>query len=157
MYQPEEHLIAALHEAIREDRIFPVLFASGLGNIGTDHILDFLVTYAPTASESAPIRLVPASTAGNGASANGAASSETLTVSDSGPLALYVFKTISDPFAGHISFFKVFSGVVKNDATVHNFTRNVAEKFSHLSVMLGKRSWWLIGRPSRWNKLPAAM
>jgi elongation factor G len=31
---PEEHLIPALHEAIREDRIFPVLFASGLGNIG---------------------------------------------------------------------------------------------------------------------------
>ena len=132
---PEDHLIAALHEAIREDRIFPVLFASGLGNIGTDHILDFLVTYAPTASESAPIRLAPAS--GNGASANGA-SSETLTVSDSGPLALYVFKTISDPFAGHISFFKVFSGVVKNDATLHNFTRNVTEKFSHLSVMQGK-------------------
>ena len=61
---PEDHLIGALHEAIREDRIFPVLFASGLGNIGTDHILDFLVTYAPTASESAPIRLVAAS-AGN--------------------------------------------------------------------------------------------
>jgi len=135
---PEDHLIGALHEAIREDRIFPVLFASGLGNIGTDHILDFLVTYAPTASESAPIRLAPASAAGNGASANGAAANETLKVSDSGPLALYVFKTISDPFAGHISFFKVFSGVVKNDATVHNFTRNLAEKFSHLSVMQGK-------------------
>ncbi|PYY15010.1 MAG: elongation factor G [Acidobacteria bacterium] len=134
---PEDHLIGALHEAIREDRIFPVLFASGLGNIGTDHILDFLVTYAPTASESAPIRLAPAS-AGNGAHGNGSSSGETLTVSDSGPLALYVFKTISDPFAGHISFFKVFSGVVKNDATVQNFTRNLAEKLPHLSVMQGK-------------------
>ena len=134
---PEDHLIGALHEAIREDRIFPVLFASGLGNIGTDHILDFLVTYAPTASESAPIRLAPAS-AGNGAHGNGSSSGETLTVSDSGPLALYVFKTISDPFAGHISFFKVFSGVVKNDATVQNFTRNLAEKLAHLSVMQGK-------------------
>ena len=134
---PEDHLIGALHEAIREDRIFPVLFASGLGNIGTDHILDFLVTYAPTAAESAPIRLAPGTSSGNGASGNGA-SSETLTITDSGPLALYVFKTISDPFAGHITFFKVFSGVVKNDATLHNFTRNVGEKFSHLSVMQGK-------------------
>ena len=34
---PEEHLIAALHEAIREDRIFPVLFSSGLANMATDH------------------------------------------------------------------------------------------------------------------------
>ena len=32
---PEDHLIAALHEAIREDRIFPVLFSSGLANMAT--------------------------------------------------------------------------------------------------------------------------
>ena len=44
---PEEHLIAALHEAIREDRIFPVLYVSGLRNVGTDHLLDFLKVYAP--------------------------------------------------------------------------------------------------------------
>ncbi len=141
---PEDHLISALHEAIREDRIFPVLFASGLGNIATDHILDFLVTYAPTAAERPAVKLAAgASTAaasgnGHGGSSNGASSGETLTVSDAGPLALYVFKTISDPFAGHISFFKVFSGVVKNDATVQNFTRNISEKLSHLSIMQGK-------------------
>ena len=46
---PEDHLIAALHEAIREDRIFPVLYASGLRNVGTDHLLDFLKVYAPCA------------------------------------------------------------------------------------------------------------
>ncbi|HWC20514.1 MAG TPA: elongation factor G [Terriglobales bacterium] len=137
---PEDHLITALHEAIRDDRIFPVLFASGLGNIATDHVLDFLTTYAPTATERAPVKLAGvhgAAASGNGASSNGSGA-ETLKVSDSGPLALYVFKTISDPFAGHISFFKVFSGVVKNDATLHNFTRNTAEKFSHLSIMQGK-------------------
>jgi elongation factor G len=141
---PEDHLITALHEAIRDDRIFPVLFASGLGNIGTDHLLDFLVTYAPTAAERKPVKLASvasaAAAAGNGAGSNGASSggTETLAVSDAGPLALYVFKTISDPFAGHVSFFKVFSGIVRNDATVQNFTRNVAEKFSHLSIMQGK-------------------
>ena len=141
---PEDHLIGALHEAIREDRIFPVLFASGLGNIGTDHILDFLATYAPTAAERPAVSLASTASAaaasgnGHGGSSNGASSGETLAVSDSGPLALYIFKTISDPFAGHISFFKVFSGVVKNDATVQNFTRNVSEKFSHLSIMQGK-------------------
>jgi len=139
---PEDHLITALHEAIREDRIFPVLFASGLGNIGTDHVLDFLTTYAPTAAERAPVTLAAvheAAASGNGASSNGSSSkAEALKVSDSGPLALYVFKTISDPFAGHISFFKVFSGIVRNDASLHNFTRNTAEKFSHLSIMQGK-------------------
>jgi elongation factor G len=140
---PEEHLIGALHEAIRDDRIFPVLFASGLGNIGSDHILDFLASYAPTAAERPPAKLDTkanaAAASGNGSNGHGTASvGETLKTSDSGPLALYVFKTISDPFAGHISFFKVFSGVVKNDATVHNFTHNTAEKLAHLSIMQGK-------------------
>ncbi len=56
---PEEHLIVALHEAIREDRIFPVLFASGLRNVGSDHLLDFLQVYAP-----APVERVPGSCQG---------------------------------------------------------------------------------------------
>ncbi len=52
---PEQHLISALHEAIREDRIFPVLFASGLTNVGTDHLLDFLKVYAPAPIEREPM------------------------------------------------------------------------------------------------------
>ena len=52
---PEAHLIAALHEAIREDRIFPVLYASGLRNVGTDHLLDFLKVYAPAPTEREPV------------------------------------------------------------------------------------------------------
>ena len=47
---------------------------------------------------------------------------------DKEPLALYVYKTMTDPFAGRISFFKVVSGVVKNDMTVENFTRQEPER-----------------------------
>src|SRR5579875_1412896 len=64
---PEEHLIAALHEAIREDRIFPVLYVSGLRNVGTDHLLDFLKVYAPSPVERGEIRM---RVAGKHASAN---------------------------------------------------------------------------------------
>ncbi len=127
----EEHLIPALHEAIKEDRIFPVLFASGLGNIGTDHLLDFVVDYFPTAAEHAAVHADPATSSGNGHGID-------LQVSDSAPTSLYVFKTANDPFAGRITFFKVFSGVVKNDATLQNFTRSTSEKLAHLSVPQGK-------------------
>ena len=125
----EEHIIGGLHNAIREDKIFPVLFASGLGNIGTDEVLDFIVEYMPTAAERATVKA--AATANNGEPA-------TRKVSDSEPLSLFVFKTISDPFSGRISFFKVYSGVLKNDATLQNFTRSSSEKFAHLSAMQGK-------------------
>jgi len=124
----EEHIIAGLHNAIREDKIFPVLFASGLGNMGTDEVLDFITDYLPTAAERGTVK----------AAAEGDAEPAVRKVSDSEPLSLFVFKTISDPFSGRISFFKVFSGVLKNDAVVHNFTRASSEKFAHLSTMQGK-------------------
>ena len=49
-----------------------------------------------------------------------------------------MFKTVSDPFAGRISYFKVFSGVLKNEAAVQNFTRGSQEKLAHISTMQGK-------------------
>jgi elongation factor G len=126
---PEEHLIPALHDAIREDRIFPVLFASGLGNVAADHVMDFIVDYTPAPTEKGAVR-------GEVTSGNG--EPPTRKVGDSEPVSLFVFKTVSDPFSGRISYFKVFSGVVKNDATVQNFTRGSQEKLAHISIMQGK-------------------
>jgi elongation factor G len=126
---PEEHLIPALHDAIREDRIFPVLFASGLGNIGADRVMDFIVDYTPAPTERGAVQ-------GEVTSGNGEPPRRK--VADSEPLSLYVFKTVSDPFAGRISYFKVFSGVVKNDVSVQNFTRGTQEKLAHISIMQGK-------------------
>ncbi|HEY7099327.1 MAG TPA: elongation factor G [Terriglobales bacterium] len=127
---PEEHLIPALHNAIREDKIFPVIFASGLGNVGADRVLDFIVDYTPAPSEHEWVQGEPA------ASGNGDAPKRH--EADGDPLSLYVFKTVSDPFSGRISYFKVFSGVLKNDATVQNFTRGSSEKLAHISGMQGK-------------------
>src|SRR5207245_4390355 len=45
---------------------------------------------------------------------------------------------VSDPFAGRISYFKVFSGVLKNDTSLQNFTRSTQEKLAHISIMQGK-------------------
>ena len=131
---PEEHLVGALHEAIREDRIFPVLYVSGLQNVGTDHLLDFLKVYAPSSIERGELTMRAAGkAAGNG-------SSEVMRKIDDGqPVALYVYKTMVDPFAGRISFFKVMSGCVKNDASVENYTRGETERLSHLSIVQGRK------------------
>jgi elongation factor G len=138
---PEQHLITALHEAIREDRIFPVLFASGGTNVATDHLLDFLKVYAPAPSERAPVAaravLQAMAAHGNGEVSERQPEIVMRPVADKEPLALYVFKTMTDPFAGRISFFKVFSGTLKNEAGVCNYSRKGSEKFSHLSVMQG--------------------
>ncbi|HUB53513.1 MAG TPA: elongation factor G, partial [Terracidiphilus sp.] len=126
---PEDHLIAALHEAIREDRIFPILFSSGLANMALDHLLDFIKVYAPSPAEHEPVEV---KTPGG--------DSTTRKPADSEPVAAYVFKTMSDPFAGRITFFKVISGVVKNESTLENYTRRGQEKLSHLSAMQGRKA-----------------
>ncbi|HEX8811070.1 MAG TPA: elongation factor G [Terracidiphilus sp.] len=159
---PEQHLISALHEAIREDRIFPVLFVSGETNVAADHLLDFLKVYAPAPVERAPfavhapsaVAVAHATGTGNGGGVavaagghgNGGPGEAALggigfrQVSDSEPVAVVVYKTMSDPFAGRISFFKVVSGVVKNDATLENYSRRGQEKLARLSIMQGRKT-----------------
>jgi elongation factor G len=139
---PEEHLITALHEAIREDRIFPVLFSSGETNVATDHLLDFLKVYAPAPVERSPIPVrVAALASANGGGDPGLAAGTTFRmISDAEPAGLVVFKTMTDPFAGRISFFKVVSGVIKTDATVENYTRRGQERLAHLSIMQGRKA-----------------
>jgi elongation factor G len=135
----KEHLIAALHEAIREDRIFPVLFSSGLGNMALDHLLDFIKAYVPSPVERGTMAVrIP--TIDAVASDDPEAGKTTRKIADSEPLSMMVFKTMTDPFAGRISFFKVIGGIVKNDATVENYTRRGQERFSHLSVMQGRKA-----------------
>ena len=128
---PEEDLVPALHEAIREDKLFPVLFTSGLGNIGVDELMDFIVDYTPAASEHhALTEWMP----------DGHAELASRKGTDNEPASVYVFKTMSDAFAGRISYFKVFSGVLKNDASLQNYNRNIQEKFAHISLIQGKQA-----------------
>jgi elongation factor G len=128
---PEEHLVPALHEAIREDKLFPVLFTSGLGNIGVDELMDFIVDYTPAASEHHAI---------TGQPVEGSSEPTVRKGTDNEPPSVYVFKTMSDAFAGRISYFKVFSGILKNDAALQNYNRNTLEKFAHISLIQGKQA-----------------
>jgi elongation factor G len=141
---PEQHLISALHEAIREDRIFPILYASGLRNVGTDHLLDFLKVYAPAPTEREPVaaRGIMQATADDESGLSLEVQDEIVMrrVEDREPLALYVYKTMTDPFAGRISFFKVVSGMMKTDTTVQNFTRHEPERLAHLCIMQGRKT-----------------
>jgi elongation factor G len=141
---PEEHLITALHEAIREDRLFPVLYVSGLRNVGTDHLLDFLKIYAPAAAEREPIaasgRMKTAAPNGsNGVHVEEQDEIVMRQIDDAAPLALFVYKTMTDPFTGRVTFFKVISGKMKADTTVQNYTRQEPECMTHLYVMQGRK------------------
>ncbi|MBI4458449.1 MAG: elongation factor G [Acidobacteria bacterium] len=124
-----EHMLAGLQEAVAARRMYPVLGASGLNLIGIDLLLNFATEF------------LPAPTA-RGAVTGKAPSGEDVErkISDEAPLSLFVFKTIADPFAGRVSYYKVYSGVLANDATLTNFNKGTTERLAHISILQGKEA-----------------
>jgi elongation factor G len=125
---PVEDLVPGLEQAIAEKRIFPVLVSSGLLNIGSDALLNFIVDSLPSPLERGEVE---------GLNHEGGEPVKRK-VADTQPVSAYVFKTVADPFAGRVSYFKVLSGIVKNEANLTNFNRGGAERLSHIGVTQGK-------------------
>jgi elongation factor G len=123
---PCEHLIGGLQEAVRERRIFPILCGSALQNAGADLLLNFLAEIFPSPLQRPPLAAVKD---GN---------EVTLPIDPSGAGSAFVFKTSADLFAGRVNYFKVMSGVVKDDAHLTNARSNAAERLGHIATPFGK-------------------
>ncbi len=64
---------------------------------------------------------------------------ETIVPSEDGETAVFIFKTVADPFVGKMSYFKVMNGTLKKDMTLKNLSGGPDEKFAHIYVIRGKR------------------
>ena len=125
---PEEHLVPGLRAAVCEKRIHPVVVAAGLPNTGSENLLNFIVDYLPSPLERKEVE---------GLEHEGGQPVRRL-IADDQPVSAFVFKTVADPFAGRVSYFKVMSGVVKNEANLTNFNRGTTERLSHIGIVQGK-------------------
>ncbi len=123
----QEELVAGLHAGPLAGRIFPLVCASGLTGAGAQALLEAIVGYAPSPLER-PVTAIPDKGGDPVFSVPDAAA----------PYAAFVWKTIADPFAGRITLFRVMSGTLKADTTVHNLTRESSERLGHLNAIQGK-------------------
>ncbi|MCA1560859.1 MAG: GTP-binding protein, partial [Acidobacteria bacterium] len=123
----QEELEAGLHRAILARRIFPVVCTSASANMGIQPLLDAIIAYAPSPVEH-PLK-------GRHVKSGEEAVCE---AKESGSGAAFVWKTVADAFAGRITLFRVLSGTLKSDTTVHNVTKDAPERLGHLVLLQGK-------------------
>jgi elongation factor G len=123
----QEQLVSGLRSAMAARRLFPLLCTSATLNIGVQPLLDAIVGYVPPPSDRS-MKMVNSKTGDE----------IERPVSENGPVSAFVWKTIADPFAGRITMFRVMSGVLKADSTVHNKTRDAVERLGHVVLLQGK-------------------
>ena len=124
----QEDLVRGLRQAVLQGKLFPVLATSSIRNVGVHPLLDAIVDLLPSPADRGPAT-------GTDPVQNREASRAPAA---DAPMSAFVFKTIADPHAGRISLFRVYSGVLKADSTVHNVSRDVPERLGALELLQGK-------------------
>ncbi|HKY07519.1 MAG TPA: elongation factor G [Candidatus Binatia bacterium] len=119
----------ALRSAIRERKIFPILFGSSTRQIGIAQLLDAVTDYLPSPLDEGEVEGKHPS--------NGEAARRKQ--DPTAPFSAYVFKTISDPFAGKLSVMRVISGKITSDMTCLDVNKQSKEKIGHMFRLEGKK------------------
>jgi elongation factor G len=124
----QEQLAKGLRAAVATGRVFPVLPASSLANVGVHALLDAIVDMAPSPADRGEVK---------GTDPVARAEATRRPAADA-PFSAFVWKTIVDPHAGRISLFRVYSGTLRSDSAVHNTSRDSAERVGSLVLLQGK-------------------
>ena len=123
----EDEVVHGVKRGFAEARIAPVLCAAAARPIGVDRVLQFVADEFPSPLDRGPVTVLDK------------AGEEKQRAGDPNEsLAAYVFKTVSDPYVGHITMFRVFSGKVRPDASVYNATKGTDERVGQLFSLRGK-------------------
>ena len=124
----EELTVEEIKSAIRKGTLsvefFPVLCATALGNKGVKLLLDAVVDYLPAPTDVPAIECTDKN--GNDVLRH---------PSDSEPFTALAFKIMTDPFVGRLSFFRVYSGVLKSGSYVMNSTKGEKERIGRILQM----------------------
>jgi len=125
----EAELIRGLIASVKAGSAVPVLFGSATRNIGIQPFLDAVIQFLPSPAEAPPV------TGKNRA----AGKEETREAKPDAPLSALVWKTLSDPYVGKLTYFRVYSGTLKSDSHAFNTTRDHDERIGQLYVIRGKQ------------------
>ena len=120
----EDEMKEGLKKAMIHHDLFPLFCLSAERNMGSGRLMGFIDNVCPSANEMPPQTAI---------------SGESLPCEASGPACIFVYKTVSEPHVGDLSFFKVFSGTIKSGMELVNESNGVMEKINQLFLMEGNK------------------
>ena len=127
----DEQLKTTLRKAVLANQLFPVMIGSALKNIGVQLVLDAVVDYLPAPTDLPPVK---------GINPKDESEVERLP-KDEEPFCALAFKLQTDPFVGQLTFFRVYSGVVKAGSYIYNSTTGEKERLGRIvRLMADKRT-----------------
>lgn len=119
-----DQLIQAIRKATLSLERIPVLCGASFKNKGVQPLLDAVIRYLPSPADGPPVA---------GIDLKG---KKTLRpADDSAPFSALVFKLMTDPYVGHLSFLRIYSGHLSSGATIFNATKGTKEKIGRLLKM----------------------
>ena len=121
---PVDMLKAAIRKGTLEVKLFPVLCGTALGNMGVKLALDAVIDYLPAPTDIPAIKGVDLND--NPVERH---------ASDSEPFSALAFKVMNDPFVGNLTFFRVYSGVLKSGSYVMNSSTGQKERIGRILQM----------------------
>jgi len=123
-----DEAIRAMKAGMARGELYPLFCGAAELTYGTRALLSKMVELLPSPAERPEVT----------AETWGKVQQITLQPVDTGPFVAQVFKTISEPHVGDVTFFRIYSGAVKNGQDVYNAPRSASEKLNHLCVAVGK-------------------
>lgn len=124
----EAEVLSALLGGVSEGTIIPVLCGSATHNVAAEQLANAIVNYLPSPARLDEVR----------GTRKGTDEEVSLKASEDSPLAALVFSTISDPYVGKLTYFRVFSGTLSADSTVYNPNRDKEERIGQVFIVRGK-------------------
>lgn len=128
----DQELLDGIRDASHTRRFIPVVCGSATKQIGTNELVDAILLCLPSPDVKAKITPIL------GINPKDNSQVERQPLADQ-PLCAQIFKTLADPFAGKISLFRVYSGVLKADSNILNTTKDAKERVGQIFFMQGKK------------------
>lgn len=119
----ETDLTEGLRIALANQQIFPIFCASAAKNMGSGRIMGFINDVCPSPVERPAAKLEDGGDLACDSNAN---------------TTIFIYKTITEPNVGNVSYFKVFSGHLKTSDELINHSNRTTERFNQIFVSNGK-------------------